>query len=266
MKLKYFFIAITIVGCIVFSNFFGYPPASASNQIKPKTHLKEAFDPLLSKRITTMDELVLYIDRNFKGKRNTVDFLNYISSVISSRFYHGYTYYTMSDNWIAALCGQLLWKDLSAIVTADDILKYPKGACSQQSIVLIECVKRFGMDYRKIAFDHHFAAEIKVDGKWYFVDVNQEVKTGNKSLEELVGNGTLHSLYKGKRSDEEINVLLGHPKSGETNEKIASHAQLFHQVTGWASRYFFPTLLCLQFCLLYWYSQKLNKLKPEMKS
>lgn len=256
MNQKYLLITIAVIGLITFPNLLGYPPASASKTINTKTHLTEAFDLTLSSEITTVDRLVQYINQNYTGERNTAEFLNYISSVVSSRFYHGYSYYSMNDNWMAALAGRLFWKDLSAIVLPDDILKHPNAACSQQGIVLMECVKRFGLDYRKIFFDHHFAAEVKISGKWHFIDVNLEVKPGNKSLKELVKHGTLYSLYQNKIPANEIHSVLAHPKYGEVNSKNAPKAEFFHQITGWASHYFLPLLLCLQLFALYWYDQK----------
>jgi hypothetical protein len=260
MKLKYFLIVIAIIGLIVFPNFFGYPPASAAKHAKITRHLTENFDPGFAKKITTMDALVKYIDTSYKENRNTEAFLNYISAVVSSRFYHGYSYYSLSDNWIAAIAGKLIWKDLSAIVIPDDILRHYRAACSQQEIILMECVKHFGMDYRQVFFDHHFAAEVKLGSKWHYVDVNQEVKAGGKSLEDLINNGTLYSLYRNKIPENEIQTMLGHPRYGKINSQSAPRAELFQEVTGFISRFFFPALLCVQLFLLYWYKMKYKKL------
>jgi hypothetical protein len=260
MNHRFFLITIAVIGLIVLPNFFGYPPASAAEHAKITKHLTEAFDPWLAKKITTMDVLVRYIDTSYKEKRNTEAFLNYISAVVSSRFYHGYTYYTLSDNWVAALAGKLIWKDLSAIVIPDDILRHYRAACSQQEIVLMQSVKHFGMDYRQIFFDHHFAAEVKAGGKWHYVDVNQEIKAGDQSLEDLINNGTLYSLYRSKMPANEIQTILGHPRYGKINSQNAPKAELFQEVTGWISRFFFPALLCVQLFLLYWYKMKYKKL------
>lgn len=256
MNLKFFLTVIAVIGLIVFPNFFGYPPASAAGHVKISKHLTEAFDPELANKTTSMSALVQYIDESYTGNRKTEAFLNYISSVISTRFYHGYTYYTLGDNWVAAIAGKLIWKDLSAIVIPDDILRHYRAACSQQEIVLMECVRRFGMDYRQVFFDHHFAAEVKVGGKWHYVDVNQEVKAGNKSLEDLLQDGSFYTLYKGKIPASEIATILGHPKYGKVNSKNAPKAELFQQVTGLVSLFFFPVLLCFQLFLLYRYSLK----------
>jgi hypothetical protein len=260
MNHRFFLISVAVIGLIIIPNFFGYPPASAAEHAKITKHLTEAFDPGFAKKITTMDALVRYIDTSYKEKRNTEAFLNYISAVVSSRFYHGYTYYTMSDNWVAALAGKLIWKDLSAIVIPDDILRHYRAACSQQEIIMVECVKHFGMDYRQIFFDHHFAAEVKIGGKWHYVDVNQEIKAGDKSLEDLINNGTLYSLYRNKIPANEIQTMLGHPRYGKINSQSAPKAELFQEVTGWISRFFFPALLCVQLFLLYWYKTKYKKL------
>jgi hypothetical protein len=260
MNHRFFLITIAVVGLIVLPNFFGYPPASASRKTQEKIHLTEAFEPWLSKRITTMDELMNYIDVNYKGEKNTPEFLNYISTVISSLFYHGYSYYSLSDNWVAALFGKLFWKDLSAIVIPDDILKHPNAACSQQSIVLMECVKRYGMDYRQIFFDHHFAVEVRVGNKWHYIDVNKEVSIPNKSLEDLLEEGSLFSLYKNKLPLLQVKQILGKPRYGTVNSSNAPRAELFQLITGRVSQNLFSLLFCLELWLLCWYYLRLNSL------
>lgn len=259
MYLKNFLITISIIGLIVFPNFFGYPPASASKNVNANIQVKEAFEPKLSNRITTVDELVNYVEVHYHGQKNTSAFLNYLSSVVSSLFYHGYSYYSFGDNWIAALSGKFFWNDLSAIVIPDDILKHPNAACSQQTIVLMECVKRFGMDYRQIFFDHHFAAEVKVGNKWHYVDVNKEVNVEDKSLEDLLKERILLSLYKNKFAASEVKSILANPRYGNVNSNNAPRAELFQQVTGWASNNFLPLLFCFQLCLFYWYNLRVNK-------
>lgn len=265
MKLKLFLTVIAIMGLIIFPNFFGYPPASAASHAKIKKHLTETFNPALANKTASMHALVQYIDTNYNGNRKTEAFLNYISSVISSRFYHSYTYYTLSDNWVAAIAGKLIWKDLSAIVIPDDILKHYRAACSQQEIILMECVKHFGLDYRKIIFDQHFAAEVKIAGKWHYVDVDQEVKAGNNSLEDLLKDGSFYALYKDKISASEITSVLGHPRYGKVNSKNAPKAELFQEITGLISLFFFPALLCVQSFLLYRYNLKYKRLLSSRK-
>jgi hypothetical protein len=49
--------------------------------------------------------------------------------------------------------GEFVWSHLSAIVLPEDILKYPMAACSQQSIIMMECFKKIGVDYRKVGFE-----------------------------------------------------------------------------------------------------------------
>jgi hypothetical protein len=70
-------------------------------------------------------------------------------------------------------------KWMSAIVIPDDIMKYPYAACSQQSIVMMELLRRKGFDTRKVIFingkrNGHFAFETYYKGSWHFSDPNLE--------------------------------------------------------------------------------------------
>jgi hypothetical protein len=252
MNRRFFLVAIICIGSIIIPGFFGYPPVAATNHLPTSQIKNESFDPTLYQQIKSVDDLVNYIDKSYKGQKKTTDFLNYIASIISLRFYHGYSYYTNHDNWLAAVSGQLLWNDLSAIVLADDILKHPNAACSQQSIVLMECARRFGLDYRKVTFDHHFAVEIKVNNKWNYVDVNQEVVVKNKSLEDLINDKSFFPLYEEKLSQKNVHDVLANPKYGAINSDSANRAALFQTVSGLLSQYLILILFIAQIIFYYW--------------
>lgn len=243
---------------IILPNFFGYPPASASIA-KPIENIHEAYDRNLVKKINSIDALVNFIDTSYKGKRDSKEFLLRMAQIISLRFYHGYSYYSENDNWIAFLSGKIIWNNLSAIVIPDDILKHPNAACSQQSIILMECAKRFGLQFRTISFDHHFATEIKIKDKWSYIDVNQEVIMKDRSLADLINKGEFKTLYKNKLPGSEIDAILAHPKYGQINSIGASKGYVFQKFTGWMSQYFFSLLLCIQILIYYNYKLKINK-------
>src|SRR5689334_5773463 len=117
-------VLILCLGLILLPSFTGHPPAAAAeiNSIPNDYRNKEQFDSILAARIKSVDELVKYIDETYSGPKNTDAFLLHMSSIISLRFYHGYSYYSNNDNWIASLTGQCVWNDLNAIVIPDDIL------------------------------------------------------------------------------------------------------------------------------------------------
>jgi hypothetical protein len=218
-------------------------------------HLTEAYDPSLYLQTRTLQSLINYIDQTYHGQRNTFAFANYIGTTVSRRFYHGYSYYSMNDNWIAALAGQLVWKDLSAIVVPDDIMKQPLAACSQQSIILMLCARHFGFDVRKVGYDHHFATEVKVGNRWHYIDPNLEIIPDTASVDELIRNQSLYTLYQAKLGND-TKTVLAHPFTSATNEKVASKAMFFQEITSWLSEYFFCFLFFIQALLFFSYLNK----------
>ncbi|MGZ3871329.1 MAG: hypothetical protein ACXVJD_00340 [Mucilaginibacter sp.] len=204
---------------------------------------KELFDPVLAKKLQSAGELESYIDsvQNVRRiKSGSVQYADLISNVIRNRFYHCYSHYSLSQNWIAAFCGRFIWYDLSAIVIPDDVLKYPMGACSQQSIILMDFFKRKHIEFRKIAFDHHFAMEGNFNNKWIYFDPDMEPQYPQgfrPGLAYLLKDNHLELLYKGVIPADYIHVMLGHPKAGKINEYPASKVKFFHIVTGFLSHW-----------------------------
>jgi hypothetical protein len=243
------------LGLILIPNLRGY--TSGSGTVAAEVHLKhDVYDPALFRQLQSFQDLVNYIDTSFKKRKNSPAFVHYIGKVISLRFYHGYSYYSQNDNWIAFLAGKFIWQDLSAIVIADDIMKHPSAACSQQSIILAECARYFGFDFRKIAFDHHYATEIRVGGDWLYIDPNLEVIPENQSLNSLLQSAQLFALYKDKLPENHLRIVLGHPRHGNINETPAFKAYLFQKISYLASEYFFCILFFIQVMIFYNYLQK----------
>lgn len=242
----------TILKVLVISSAFTIPTltgnsyATDTNNSHPVLMQKEGFEPELSEKLRSVQDLTTYIDTSFRGSHDSYEFVNHIGDVISRRFYHNYSYYTPRENWMASAAGSYIWEDLAAIVLPDDIMKHPHAACSQQTIILMACARHFNIPYRKVYFDHHFAAELMVRGKWHFVDTDQEVIPQTGSLKELMDAGTFYSYYAERYSDEQIRFFLGHPRYGKVNEKPAANAELFHRTTGFLSHYFFAFLFMIQ--------------------
>ncbi len=105
----------------------------------------------------------------------------------------------------------------------DDILKYPKAACSQQSIIGMEVFKRKGFKVRKVGFfmdglGGHFCYEAFFKDKWHFFDPDLEPKLSimTKShfpgIAEIVKNDSLlHSLYYKLNYDEVEKLFPTYP-------------------------------------------------------
>src|SRR5258706_3714588 len=162
-------------------------PSSSMERIgynKPRYNHVEEFDPSLQ-RLNTVDKLVTYCDSLYEEKTNANRTVNFeeaysdiTSSVVRKRFYHGYSLYGFSNNFMAMFLSQMSIDGLSAIVIPDDILKYPYAACSQQSIVFMEILKRKGFLTRKVGFSGknsgHFCFEVHYNYSWHFYDPDME--------------------------------------------------------------------------------------------
>ncbi len=219
------------------------------------TGIREEFDPQLSTQLKSVDDLLNYVQENCKAAPTSLEYINFIDSTIRKRFYHTYSHYTMNNNWLAALGGSLVWDHISAVVIPDDIMKYPYAACSQQSIVFMECCKRLGIDYRRVGFDHHYALELKIDGKWYFFDTNMELKsTGRTSFEQYASTNSLYHQYQDKLNKDEFAYVFANPTFGPVNEVAASKVVVVHQATSLLSQLLFWSFILVQLVMLrmYW--------------
>ena len=151
---------------------------------KPSYDNKEEFDPSLQ-TLSTVDKAVAFCDGLYmeKARNNETIKINeaypdIVSSVIRKRFYHGYSMYGFSNNYMAMMVSGVIEEGLSAIVVPDDILKYPYAACSQQSIVFMEILNRKGFPTRKVEFkgkkNGHFCFEVYYNNGWHFYDPDME--------------------------------------------------------------------------------------------
>lgn len=196
---------------------------------------QEDFDPLMARRVQNITSLEHIIDSTVRAKAGnsrieTEVYVDAVASTIRRRFFHSYSHYSLHENWMAALAGKFIWDDLSAIVIADHILKYPMAACSQQSIVLMEFFKRKKIPFRKISFDHHFAVEGKINGQWIYFDPNLEPEFHgtHRSFEYLRQGKRLQELYQYRIPPDAIPELLANPRYGKINAYPAQKARLLH--------------------------------------
>ena len=217
-----------------------------------KSGRPEDFNPQLVNQIKSLESLNNYIDSVIKLRSqttqvNTEIYADVISSTIRMRFFHGYSHYSLRENWLAALSGKLIWYDLSAIVIAEDILQYPSAACSQQAIVLMEFFKHKKIPFRRIAFDHHFAVEGYINKEWIYFDTNlePEFQGTHRSFKYLKEGNRLQELYKNILPSAKIPDLLGNPRYGRINAYPAPKARILHYMLSTLSHilWFFPLFL-----------------------
>ena len=145
---------------------------------KPVYNKKEIFDPSLS-NINSVKKLISYSDSIANVNHIKPASLGYgvlVGSILRKRFYHGFSSYTLRQNWLAVITQLFLGRGLAAPVDADEILKYPYAGCSQQAIVMMTVMKEKKVPFRSVGFPHHYATELCFKNNWYFFDSNMEPK------------------------------------------------------------------------------------------
>jgi hypothetical protein len=231
--MKILLIIFTIL--LALPNFCAINP----NAEQPPYDGKELYDPALA-RLNSLHTLTVYIDSTARASNIAVTAAEYpllIEQVLKKRFYHGYSRYTLADNWVAAVGEKIFGHALACTVYSDDILQYPYAACSQQAMVMMDLLKQKGIPCRHVAFEHHYALEAQINGQWYFFDPNMEpnMTLDNRSHHLWAANTDyLKQFYKERFSNQMLDYVFGNglPAScGITNEATAPNAKLFHSIT-----------------------------------
>lgn len=216
----------------------------------PSYNYKEEYDPSLGylssiKKLRAHCDSLFYLPNAiYTLEQSEKIYTNIVSSVIRKRFYWGYSWYTFSDNYLSVIISKITGGDYAAIVDPDDILKHPNAACSQQSIVMMETLKRKGFKTRKVIFlgknkVGHFACEIFYAKKWHFHDPTLEPDTAilNKydrpNIKFILAHKDL--LLLSYRNYSKVSSFMldvfGHYKYGNTNVFPANNALIFQKTT-----------------------------------
>jgi hypothetical protein len=215
---------------------------------------KEKFNSQLG-YISSIKLLEQYID-SIAVKKNisthSFEYAELMESVVKDRFYHGFSHFSLSENWIAAVCGKWFEEGLSCKVKADDIIQHSYAACSQQSIVIMALLRNKNIAYRKVGFPHHYALESFINNNWYFIDANMEpvIATEQRLLSNWNHqNDKLKKYYHTDRFNN-LNYVFGSgitAATGPVNEIPATHVRIFHAVTFVLSK----ILWCFPFLLIF---------------
>ncbi len=213
----------------------------------PVFNREEEYDPSLA-RLNSIDKLVQYCDSIYLSKVFTKDqeeikrdYTDVVSSVVRKRFYHGYSSYGFSSNFMSLLLSKVTVPGLDAVVVPDDIMKYPFAACSQQSIVMMEVLQSKGFETRKISFQGkisgHFCFEVYFGGSWHFYDTNMEPDVDvlnsydRPGIAFLVNNPEILVKAYSKYPREEILDIFPTYTYGEINKFPAPRAIVFQKAT-----------------------------------
>ena len=151
------FLSLLLAAATFFAAPFQYFPGK-----KPAYNNKELFEPSLSS-INSVQKLITYSDSIANINHIKTGSLGYgvlVASVLRKRFYHGFSYYTFQQNWLAVTAQYFLGRGLAAPVDPDEILKFPYAGCSQQAIVMMAVMKEKKVPFRSVGFPHHYATEL----------------------------------------------------------------------------------------------------------
>lgn len=217
-------------------NFIPFQLRSAGDEMS-----NELFDQSMIK-LNTINKLVAQIDSIAYSKKcipHSLEYNEIVTNVIKYRFRHGYCHYSLDQNWISAVLGLVIWQDFSAIVIPDDIMKFSNAACSQQTIVMMEILRKKGIPFKKIGWNHHFTLCAWVQNGWQFYDPNLEpiLNMSERKFDHKFNDiDFLAKIYQYKIPKNQIEGALGKPFSGIKNEFPATRIKLFHHITFWLSR------------------------------
>ncbi len=212
---------------------------------EPIAAKNELFNKELAK-LNSVDKIVHYTDELYKknhkkGLNDTASYVSTLSDVVKRRFYFNTSDYSLSENWIAYLCGKLIWSHMSSIVITNDILKHDKGLCSQQTIVFIAALGEKKINFRTVGLGYiqgpgHFVCEVKYGGFWHLYDVSKEpvwnrLIRDHQSLDYYLENkDTLYLAYESKISKAVFLKILEKHYYGAPNKMPAKNMILFHLV------------------------------------
>ncbi|HEX2535090.1 MAG TPA: hypothetical protein VHK69_15200 [Chitinophagaceae bacterium] len=206
----------------------------------------EEYDPALSRNLSSIDALMHYAETEAAKARITdksgADYAFLLNDIVKKRFYHGFSHYSLQENWLAAVTGRMVWKDLSAIVRVEDIMEYPMAACSQQSMVLMECFRRLNIPTRPIVMNGHFTSEALIDSTWYYFDPNLEPRFSERPRLDLATEADRARLrnaygpYSVALDSSRFRDMFSVIEPGPVNAKVATNAALFHNTTRVLSR------------------------------
>jgi hypothetical protein len=128
-------------------------------------------------------------------------------------------------------------------------MKHPYAGCSQQAMILMEVMRRKGIDYRKIGFPHHYALELRFGSHWYYFDPNMEpvMNLAQRDHQNWKGNSDSLKKYYDKDKYPELSYQLGNNYTvevGPVNDIPARNLNLFQNITAVLSKtaWCFPLL------------------------
>ncbi len=213
---------------------------------------KESFNPHLS-YINNIQKLENYVDSIAAVKKiSPADFkyVELLETSIEDRFYHGFSHFTLNENWLAAFAGKYIKEDYACKVQPEKIILQGNAACSQQALVMMAVLRNKKISYRSVGFPHHYAMEVMIENNWYFFDANMEPRITKEQRMMTSWSHQNDSLkkYYDARHYTNLGYQFGNGLTATTgiiNEVPAKNARIFQATTGILSKiiWCFPLLL-----------------------
>lgn len=198
----------------------------------PQRH--ELFDSHLA-GIDTIDEAIARIERTRPS--NPAAFADATDAFLRERFIHGYSTFRPCQDWVAWVAGAV-WFDLKSPVNPEQIMAHRRAACSQQSIVFQEIMRRNGLDVRSIGLPGHFVSAVDLGGRWYVYDANKEIPVRRYPISWLQQNDPrLAAIYPNDYKSFRASIAAGRLQLGGINANPAPQALLFHAFTRFLSEW-----------------------------
>ncbi|MGU3392467.1 hypothetical protein [Sphingomonas sp. M1A8_2b] len=126
-----------------------------------------------------------------------------IDAFVRDRFVHGFSYIAARDNWLLKSTFGMISDTYRSPVDVDDILRHRRAICSQQSIIFMELLRRYGLSYGAVLFawpdpdptyHGHFAVAARVDGHWRYYDSDLEA-TGSPLVQSVIDGSAIAETY-----------------------------------------------------------------------
>lgn len=215
----------------------------------PVYNNKEQFDPSL-KSINTLKKVSEAADQINQGRysNNSFEYALIVSKILRERFYHGFSQYRFSENFIAVSTDYLFNNNIACLVNPEEIMKYSYAGCSQLVIVFAEIMKKNQVSYRSISFPHHLAIEFYLNDSWYFFDPNLEPELTKEQRDVKNWRHLNDSLKKHYSSaDHDLDFVFGVGQVaviGKINSPLASNARPFQRISFYISQWIWAIPLC----------------------
>lgn len=216
----------------------------------PVYNHKEQYDSSL-KFINTLQKVSNAADVINQGRytKNSFEYALIVSKILRKRFYHGFSQYRFSENFIAVSTDYLFNNNIACLVSPEDIMRYSYAGCSQLVIVFAEIMKQNRVNYRTISFPHHLAIEFYLTDSWYFFDPNMEPELSKEQRDLKNWRHSSDSIKKHYSSaDHDLDFVFGVGKAaviGKINGTVASRARPFQRITFYVSQWIWAIPLCL---------------------